>query len=363
MRHMTLARVACLLITYAAATSAQEAAPRPVVPTEPIAAIVEAFRSHDLVAFPDAHGHVQNHEFRLAMIRDPRFQAIVNDIVIELGSARYQELADRYARGEEVPLTSLRRIWQDTTVPTGGNNYAMMQELFETVRAVNARLPRERQLRIILGDPPIDWDAVRTREDHRKWIALRDSYPAAVVQLEVLAKQRKALLVYGQLHFQRRNVASNYDMTPREAQTIVSLIELATPVKVFTIWQQELPPVKMDQSSWPVPSIALVRGTALGAADFALYAGRVASSRVAIRDGKVVPVPREDWRTVKAEDQIDAVLYLGPPAAMTVRQSHEIPRALCAEPGFLEMQLNRIALGAPPFEGERLKEYCAGKQP
>jgi len=357
------ARTAALLVvTIAAGPSAQETAPRPAVPLEPIAAIIGAFGTHDLVALPDAHGNLQNHQFRLALIRDPRFAAVVNDLVVELGNARYQDLADRFVRGEDVPLQSLRRAWQDTTVTTAGNNYSMMQELFETVRAVNARLPRERQLRILLGDPPIDWETVRTRDDHAKWLDLRDSYPAAVVQVEVLAKRRKALLMYGQLHFQRRNVASNYDMTSREAQTIVSLIEIATRAKVFTIWApDDVARLSADANSWPVPGLALVRGTTMGAADFALYAGRIASSRVSLRDGKVVAVPRDEWRIVKAEDQIDAVLYLGPAASMTSRQSHEIPPSLCAEPGFLDIQLKRIALtGVPPFEGERLREYCAG---
>jgi len=45
---------------------------------------------------------------------------------------------------------------------------------------------------------------------------------------------------------------------------------------------------------------------------------------------------------------------------MTNRGSHEIPVALCSEPGFLDMQLKRIALsGVPQFEADRLREYCA----
>ena len=39
------------------AHAGQEASSRPAVPLEPVAAIVEAFRSHRLVALPDAHGN------------------------------------------------------------------------------------------------------------------------------------------------------------------------------------------------------------------------------------------------------------------------------------------------------------------
>ena len=119
------------------------------MPVEPIAAILNAFQSHSLVAMSDAHGNEQNHAFRLALIRDPRFAEVVNDIVLELGNALYQNSADRYIRGEEVPHAELRRVWENTVVPTGGTNYLMIEELFRTVRDLNSRLPQARQLRIL----------------------------------------------------------------------------------------------------------------------------------------------------------------------------------------------------------------------
>ena len=53
----------------------------------------------------------------------------------------------------------------------------------------------------------------------------------------------------------------------------------------------------------------------------------------------MVPVPRDEWRSLPAEDQRDAVLYLGPSSAMT--ESQLDPR-LCSEPGYVEMRLKRI---------------------
>src|SRR6266849_5163866 len=61
----------------------------PAVPAEPIPAIVEALRSHQLVALFDAHDNQQAHEFQLSLIRDPRFAATVDDIVVTIGNARY----------------------------------------------------------------------------------------------------------------------------------------------------------------------------------------------------------------------------------------------------------------------------------
>ncbi len=128
----------------------------------------------------DAHGNVQNHEFRLALIRDPRFADVVNDIVLELGNALYQDVADRFVSGGDVTYSELRQIWENTVVTTGGNNYLMIEELLRAVRDVNTTRPADRRIRVLLGDPPIDWTRVRTREDWTKFLELRDSYPAAL---------------------------------------------------------------------------------------------------------------------------------------------------------------------------------------
>lgn len=173
-----------LLLTALVAASVAAQEPPPATPIDPVAAIVDAFQTYQVVAISDAHGNEQNQAFIKSLIRDPRFAATVNDIVIEFGNARYQSLVDRFVRGERVSDDSLRLVWQNTTIP---NEIPVDTEFFSVVRSVNATLPRERKIRLLLGDPPIDWSAVRTREDHFRWLAMRDSHPAALITLEVLA--------------------------------------------------------------------------------------------------------------------------------------------------------------------------------
>ena len=52
-------------------------------------------------------------------MRDRRFSETVNDIVVEFGSARYQEVMDRFQRGDEVPPRELEQVWQNVTGPNG----------------------------------------------------------------------------------------------------------------------------------------------------------------------------------------------------------------------------------------------------
>lgn len=345
------------------AAAAEGVAPSPAVPVDPIGAIIDAFRSHSVVALPDAHGNEQSHAFLVSLIRDPRFGATVNDIVVEFGSARYQNVIDQFVRGEDVPYESLRMVWQDITMGNGAADLPINEDFFRAVRALNASLPREHQLRVLLGEPPIDWENVHTREDHRKWLAMRDSYPAALIQLEVIARERKALLVYGELHFQRKQVVTNYEMKDPQAQAIVSILEHNTPTRVFVIWgiSDSAAGMLSDVASWNAPSLALVRGTVLGAADFGVYSSFGSTAiRFAVGEGQVAPIPRDEWRTLRAEDQFDAVLYLGPLAAMT---ESKLAPALCQDSAYIEMRMGRIAIAGPRVEADRLTQYCAAASP
>ena len=350
-----------LLTVCLARAYAQAGPPNSLVPLDPITVVADALKTHDIVALPDAHGNAEAHAFRLRLLQDDRVLSIIDDVVIELGNARHQSVADDYVQGKLVPDTVLRRIWQDTTVATGGNNYEMMQELLAVIRSVNAERRKQRPLRVLLGDPPIDWERVQVRPDHQKYLALRDSHPAAVIVAEVLAKQRKALLMYGALHFQRRNIMGNYALGAWQTQTIVSILESTSPAKIFTIWEDE--GVLQDTGrAWPVPSAALTRGTTVGASDFATFVGKALSTqRVTVNGDSFVPVPERDYRRMAVEEQIDAILYLGP--RTPTRPAHEIPRAMCEDEAFVREQVRRILLAAPRFEAERLRDYCAGVSP
>ena len=84
-------------------------------------------------------GNEQCHAFRLSLIRDPRFTGAVNDIVVEFGNARYQDLMDRFVEGEEVPYESLRQVWLNTTQPVQEWAFPIYEEFFRAV-ATNAKL-------------------------------------------------------------------------------------------------------------------------------------------------------------------------------------------------------------------------------
>jgi len=237
------------------------------IPLEPIDAIIDAFRTHQVVALGEgAHGNVPGHLFRLALLRDARFAATVNDIVVEFGSARYQEVMDRFTRGDDVPLEELRHAWEDTTGPNPAWDKPIYEEFFRAVRDINRTLLEARRIRVLLGDPPIDWDGVRSATDYSAWAIQRDRYPADLTQRQVIAKGRRALLIYGDGHYQAHD--------QRPPRSLGGLLEAggATPFFITTAFQ-DLTHVQPDIATWRAPRLALLSGTAIGALPYEFFFG------------------------------------------------------------------------------------------
>ena len=211
-----------LLFVFPSAGFAQVAKP-----ADPVDGIIDAFKTHDVVALGEGdHGNEQGATFRAKLYRDPRFQAVVNDIVVESGNGRYQAMMDRYIAGETVPEKELRMAWLETTQPTDVWDRDIYADMFRTIREINQKLPKAKQLRVLLGDTPY------TTYDPANPVAptpRTDRFPAELIEREVIAKKRKALIVYGDMHYLRRE-AEPSPMPGQPARpldgTIVNLLEL-----------------------------------------------------------------------------------------------------------------------------------------
>ena len=171
---------------------------------DPIQAILQLFEQHPIVMFGEVHGCVQEHALLKRLVTSPEFAARVNDVVIEMGNSLNQEVLDRYIAGENVPMEQLRKTWENVVGAPGGISTPPYHGLLAAVREANQKLPKERRLRVLAGDPPIDWEQVENRQDIAPFLPFRDEHFASVVRYQVLGRRRKALLVMGAGHFQRR---------------------------------------------------------------------------------------------------------------------------------------------------------------
>ena len=137
------------------------AATAPAVPLEPVAAIVDAFRTHRVVAVTAGHGETRGYAFGPAA--DPRSPPDRRDQRYRhrRGQLAVSGVADRFVNGDKVPIESLRHVWRDTTQPGLGHDREW-EAFFQVVRALNASHAAPQRIRILLGDPPIEWEQVST---------------------------------------------------------------------------------------------------------------------------------------------------------------------------------------------------------
>lgn len=356
---------AALIALASTCTWSQAEESRPAVPLDPIDGILAAFKTHQVVTIGEGgHNNEQTHALRLSLIRDPRFAKVVNDIVVEFGNSRYQDIMDRFVDGEDVPHAQLQQVWRNTTQAHEIWDVPIYEEFYQEIRKINAKLPKKRRLRVLLGDLPIDWDQIKTREDLLK-AKRTDAVPAGIIEREVISKGRRALVIYGEMHSVRRNTywmmedkAAAEERYARPVETIVALLEKSG-ARVFSIRTStnNLADLQPDIASWTPPKLALIAGTPLGQASFLFY----------YPDDVYIRRPDNTWEQVKADpkrsprmqDQFDAVLYVGPKSSITYSK---VSKAMCADQEYMQMRLGRMKIQAGPnadSAGKKLQEYCS----
>lgn len=199
-------------------------------------------------------------------------------------------MIDRYVSGESVPIEQAQKAWRDTVGALGPVS-PVYGEFYATVRRVNLKLPKERRLRLLLGDPPIDWNNVRSREDVALYLPFRDEFYARVVRYQVLAKSRKALLIMGAGHFQRSG--GRPSLIENELLTALVKLYVIVPGSNMVRGFDDLDP---RFEALPTPSLVEMKGSWIGSL---AALGRGGASTT--------------W-----EQTADAYLYLGPRDRLTV---------------------------------------------
>jgi hypothetical protein len=228
------------------------------------------------------------------------------------------------------------------------------EQLFVTVRSVNQTLPPSKRLRVLAGDPPIEWDKIKNSEDHRRFLGERDTHFAQVVLEQVLKNGRKALLIIGDGHIPRhRGDAALIGPGPN----VTELIEQEHPGSMFLIKPLtgfDDPTGKFERrtSSWPEPSIISLKGTWLGSLDTSALPGKFFAKQP---DGTVKPVSL--YKGMKCEDLFDAFLYLGRRDKLTL--SPAPPEVFQDDNYWAELDRRSRLIFGRPFP-EFLKRYNPG---
>jgi len=271
-------------------------------------AVLAAFDEFAVVGMSAAHGNKDLDDFILHLIRNPALPSKVNDVAVECGNSLYQPTLDRYIAGDDVPLSEVRQVWRNTTQPMCGVS-AFYEELFPLVRRINQTLPPEKKLRVLAGDPPIDWSKVKSARDFGPFLMGRDVSIASVMEKEVLSKHRKALMLFGTAHlFHEGSTAVGLYEKDYSGVTLVIADHMGfgnwTPLAKYN---NEF---EVRMASWPVPSLVQeMKGTWLAdLLDMTYSTGNVIFGKGNGGKHQAGPVEAKDTFL----EMVDAYLYLGP---------------------------------------------------
>jgi hypothetical protein len=322
--------------------------------------VFAAFREHALVGLSDRHNLAQEGALYVSVIRDPRFAREVGNLVVEFGGASRQGVIDRYVNGESIPYAELRQVWTEVVGWSPGEIGQMYLNLFATVRAVNAELPSRERIRVWLGEPKVDWAQIKTLDDLEPYIWQRDEHAAALIDREILARHKKALIIYGPAHF--------FSAPPRPA-SLGYLIKRDHPGSFFLVATYAgyadpscVARFEAKMKTWTAPVVASpIAGTWLDAAlrdcvDRVRFpppvpgAPALSSEQLARRETVMAKARLEASGALA-----DAFLYLGPSASLT-RTPYE--QALYLDESYLREATRRRSIvsgsdGAAPVDALR----------
>jgi hypothetical protein len=303
-RAATLVLVAACVFTGTAAANQES-------PQDGQQALLSAFDKHRIVALMSPVVGA----FAFDLISNRRFPDKVDDIVVECGNALYQPILDRYIAGEDVPIADVRKVWRDTTLPSCGFS-SFYETLIPLVRRINETSAKK--VRVLAGDPPVDWSTVDGPED----VELdRDQHIANVVKSQVLAKHRKALLLFGIRHLTR---GTGYNAVYQYEQDYPGVTYVVAYHRRF---KRDNDRLEARMANWPIPSLVPFQGSWLSKLDASYF-----------------PDTEESPPGAHGYPGVDAYLYLG---RRDVLLAEPISRAFIDQDYLDEVNRRMDILGQP----------------
>jgi len=161
-------------------------------------------------------------------------------------------------------------VWRNTVAQDPTLEGVGYQTFFAVVRAVNLSLAPDLRIRVLLGEPPIDWSSIHTREAWQRIYAQREEHAAKVIVREILDRGKKALVIYGTAHFYSTALPVSWQ---EPATGLAEIVERSHPnafYRVAPYGGYKVPGCSAAleaQMKWPKRVlISPIRGTALEAA-------------------------------------------------------------------------------------------------
>nr|WP_086939577.1 hypothetical protein [Thaumasiovibrio occultus] len=287
-------------------------------------AIIQAFSRYDAVSFGEYHWNDAFIGFATELVVSAPFSDVVQDVVVEFGSSRYQALLDRYIAGEDIADQELNAIVRGSLFFMAWMPEAYLN-FFKAVRARNLSLSEEKKIRIHLAEAPFEWRDDTTKAQWQQAAKNKVAHFYSVTS-RLLAQERKALYIFGAFHL--FSAPKSYlARTSANQWPLVSQLEARFPNQIFKVWPLSEARIVEQLSSLEAP--------ALLSTDSPLR-------RVKLRD--LMPMAKHklsemDEPDAQIGDLFDGLLYVG-----KNQRNDQFPAAVLADEAWVDEMTRRVKL-------------------
>jgi len=303
--------------------------------------IIRIFQSGNIIGLGEGEHHLENsHKFLQKMFDNKKIQKTIDVVIVEFANVDYQDILDRYIFGEEVHINELRKIWRESTQCIGRFGEGIVYfELLKKIRDINTTLPENEKIRVLGGDPSIDWQSIKTREDYLKVIAARDTFPAGLAVDYGINQSKKVLLIYSEFHFVKINDKRFY----QEHHTITTVVNSMHPgaMKVIAVLDPSTFHIEELTKNLPHYSIIDLKTSELGNLPAEKYFKEIRN-----KDGTVIL-----FEGYKINNLFDYFLYIGPSESW---KRVDFPKAVFSDDEWGELNRRLKIVGFEPLD-DKLK--------
>ncbi|MEO8665320.1 MAG: hypothetical protein ABI462_07475 [Ignavibacteria bacterium] len=195
--------------------------------------IAGIYNKYNIIALAEGpHGTLNTHKFLRELLKDNTISNSVEYVILEFANISQQEILDRYIKGEKVPFEELQLIWRTATQSHGPLFESPVYfKLLETIRVINFTLPEGKKMRVLAGDPLIDWPNINTQKEFFANLSRRDVLPSELAITYGIDSGKKVLLIYGDAHIMK----SSDEKKDSTHWTIPYYINKKYPNSIYTI--------------------------------------------------------------------------------------------------------------------------------
>jgi hypothetical protein len=274
--------------------------------------IIDAYKNCNIIGIGEGDHHLENsHHFFQRIFDNKKIQETVDIVIVEFANAKQQDILDKYIFGEEIDLNELRKIWRESTQSINRFGEATIYfELLLKIRNVNFTLSSNKKIRVLGGDPPIDWTLINSLEDYLKINITRELFAADLAIEYGIKRSKKVLMIYAEYHLtkisdkSRKNMLTEInDKSIKDLPTITNYVNTKYPdtMQIIAVLNPKELQLSEKTKNWPLYSIVDLKEEEFGNLPAVNYFTQIFNN-----DGRMILFAGN-----KLKELFDAFLYIG----------------------------------------------------